>query len=593
MDPCTIEEGFGLLRALMQTRAPLVHDATLMPWLMEVESHDPERYHTQWVPYLASFPQHWQASVMCVNTIEALEHAARVAPFALFEFDGSAWAGLRRHAQQEGKVEPRGWPPGFLTYYGFNDAKIREFVQCEALDQLVDLNLRWGGLTPKGIEVLATCPRLTNLKKLTLQYHYQIGDEGVEALIASPYIRGLTYLNLTQTHATAKGFLRLTESEFSRHLQTLDYGNDIDDAPIGQAFLSSTCLNRLEHLSFCDISSQNVVDVMKSPRASNLRTFEFTPFDAMTIVQMEVFSMTAHLEGLQELDLSNLELTDRHMKLLAQSPTLLSLKTLNLSGNAITSEGVGHLATSTWMEGITSLNLSNNPLDGHLFTHLVQSSCRLEALTIESGYEQDPLELDVGLAMWIASPGSTALRELTIELKSSSQCMHALASTDHITSFQHLHVSNLDADPAGVIALLESSVSNTLTHLNLSNMWEDIPNTSTAVCQALASSCHIERLTHLNLCGIEMTDEALIAISRAPHCISLTHLDISSNSFSKAALKVFASSPYFANVMRLDIDLDGDEHDQEPPEAWEILRHSPYLCESVRAQFDPALELEW
>lgn len=595
MDTIDMDEGFGQLRALMQAHAPVSGEA-LMTWLTKVEAYDPDRYHTQWVPYLAGFPHHWVEPLTTVDTIEALELAAHVAPFAMFAFDGSAWSGLARFARQEGKLPPTGWPPGFLNYYGFNDDKMLEFVKSEALSQLVHLNLVWGNLTPAGIATLADCPWLKDLKRLELRYHYSIKNEGIEALIASRYITQLEHLDVSQTHADSKGFQALAQSDFSRHLRSLHYWNDVNEVSIAKDFNDSRSLTKLQDLKLSNTSSQDISELFMSPNAATLRTFEFNACDEMTPEQFQLIITSPYLTQLEELNLSNLALDDRHMKLCSKSQAFDALHTLDLSENTITSEGIKALTEAAWMRGITSLNLSNNPLDTRTFEHLAQAPCALQILTIQQDDEDDRegphFELDEGLATWLATPKSAALTHLDLTNTHLSTSLYALANAHHIKTFQSLNVQGDDMDAEGLIALLESPVSDTLETLDLSFSWYDTPEALTSVCQAIARSNYLTHLTRLDFGLIDLHNEALIALSNAPQCASLTYLDVSGDSFSDAALKVFASSPHFSNLTTLKIQFAYSDSEHETVEQWKILRHAPHLRDVVRDRFDPELLLE-
>lgn len=71
-------------------------------------------------------------------------------------------------------------PPGKfpkLTYLGLKNSEIQDDIAIaicdhEILDRLETLDLSLGTLSDKGGEALLACPRIKNLKKLDLNYHY-------------------------------------------------------------------------------------------------------------------------------------------------------------------------------------------------------------------------------------------------------------------------------------------------------------------------------------------------------------------------------------------------------------------------------------
>ncbi len=587
-----LDNEFGQLRATMQDNASIQGEA-LMTWLSRVESHDPERYHTQWVPYLESFTHHWRKPLITVDTIEKLEDAARIAPFALFAFDGSAWTGLKRYAMSQGKLPPSSWPPGFLTAHGFNDEKMAAFIESDALVHLSHLNLAWGKLSPVGVTMLAECEALKNLEKLELRYHYDIKNEGLEALIASPHITKLEYLDVSQTHADASAFIALAQSPFARNLRELHFWNRVDQEPIAQAFHASTSLTQLEHLKLSETSSQDICDVLSGPNAASLRCFEFDSTDAMTLDQIQAISSSPYITRLDTLKLPDLELHDEHMRILGKSRTLGAIHTLDLSDNELTSEGIRHLVEAPWSASIKSLKFEDNPLDNKAFEELLNAKFALTHLTLQEDVDQPWIDLDEGFALWLSSPKSASLTHLELEHPRLSKSFAALAKAHHIQNLTTLRIRGEGFDPAVLIALCHSPVCTRLTKLDLSNTWgEDRVEHTVALCQSIKDSAYMRSLTHLDLSGLDLSDEALILLAQAPACSSLTFLNIKHEDFSEHAIRALATSPYFKNLTKLDIDLDYIEPGAPIPTRTKILMDSPHLPREVREHLDPTRHLD-
>lgn len=586
-----LDSAFGTLRALMQ-KATLSDKSSLLTWLIDIEATDPDRYHTQWVPYLAGFSHHWAESLATVDTIDALEHMVRVAPFAWFTFDGSAWTGLKRHAISQGKIPPNGYPPGFLNAYGFNDQKMAELVETPALKRVIHLNLVWGNLTHEGVAMLAQCAWLTDLKALELRYHYNITDEGLHALIQSPYITQLEHLDVSQTSSSAASFIALTQSPFAQNLKELAFWNNVNQTSIAEAFDTSTTLTQLTKLSLSDASNQDICDIFNSPHTSTLQTFKFDAVDPMTPDHIRQISKSPYTKALHTLSLSSLGIADAHLKSLAESQSLRSLHTLDLSTNLITNKGLQHLARAPWLGQITSLDLSHNPLGPNAFDGLIATSFRPTHLALNQPWDNPDPHLDETLARWLVTPNSANLQHLELRCATLSSSLQALAESTHITQLTTLKLLVATVDPSSLLALIRSPVLQTIQDLNLSGIWED-EATTTALCQALKDITPPPKITHLNMDDLYFTDEALIILSQAPLLSTVTHLKITGDMFSNDALYQFASSPYLTNLIELEIDLEDDYVDSPTmSEQRTILYQAPAISDTFRASLDPKNHLE-
>jgi uncharacterized protein (TIGR02996 family) len=95
-----------------------------------------------------------------------------------------------------------------------------------------------------------------------------------------------------------------------------------------------------------------------------LRRLEFHTTQDFPREGLALFSRLPSRACLEELDLSDNDLNDGDVEVLARCPTLARLRVLNLGYNDFTAEGVHHLAASPHVAGLRELNL-----DGGEYCH--------------------------------------------------------------------------------------------------------------------------------------------------------------------------------------------------------------------------------
>ncbi|MCI0703025.1 MAG: TIGR02996 domain-containing protein [Planctomycetia bacterium] len=103
-----------------------------------------------------------------------------------------------------------------LVISGATNADVAAIVRPDYLRNLSHLSL-YGNVTDVGVEELAAWPRAASLKSLHLGWN-PITNRGAFALAGSPYLTGLTNLDLHQTRITHEGFVRLHD-RFAHALQ--------------------------------------------------------------------------------------------------------------------------------------------------------------------------------------------------------------------------------------------------------------------------------------------------------------------------------------------------------------------------------------
>ena len=157
---------------------------------------------------------------------------------------------------------------------------------------LTCLDLSENKLPPRAFLELARCP-LTALTRLTLEFN-EMGDEGAEALAASPHLAGLRELFLNRTNLGPLGMKALVSSPNLSQLRTLDVGNN-------------------------HIGDGGVQALAAFPHLANLTTL-LLGTNGISDLSMAALVRSPHLFRLRNLDLSENDLTDAGALILAEAP---------------------------------------------------------------------------------------------------------------------------------------------------------------------------------------------------------------------------------------------------------------------------------
>ena len=185
--------------------------------LLGNETHR-ELYRSTWLPYIQSFPHHFEQPLTSVHSVKELEHTADLIPCARFELH------VPDKAQEFSTLErsPALHTLSSLVLKTPSDALIQSLLDSTKLNHITALTLcRTNNLNTRHFQRLMQSPLLKNLTKLNLDLasiskHIQtlaqsrhmssithlslasnaIEDHEVYHLAQSPYLKNLTYLSL-------------------------------------------------------------------------------------------------------------------------------------------------------------------------------------------------------------------------------------------------------------------------------------------------------------------------------------------------------------------------------------------------------------
>jgi hypothetical protein len=245
---------FGELRALMQYPAPAgiweyacghpveysdewvegeAWRACVCALILDVSRRDPKVYSREWLPYLASFPQHWRL------------------PLAVQE---QSWQGSSRFSW-----ELHGATASFACF-GFqaisnamNGSRFRDPAKCKVLaatlKDFTHVNFSDHAIMTEGAVALAGCDELSHLTHLVLAGCH-IRDEGVLALARSPHLQRLELLDVSGCGVSDEAIVALCEERCLERLHTLR----LADNTISEEGLRLLVTRPLQQLEVLDVS---------------------------------------------------------------------------------------------------------------------------------------------------------------------------------------------------------------------------------------------------------------------------------------------------------------------------------------------------
>jgi uncharacterized protein (TIGR02996 family) len=251
-----------------------------------------------------------------------------------------------------------------LSENGFPVSSWRAFAESKTFPKLTCLDLNRTDMSNGQMEAFAAADNLP-LTRLDLA-RCSIGNEGLNALVAAPWVESLQWLDLTsnllgpeapRTIAKCKklsnlkyfaltgnsiggtGLKAIAGSPGLRNLTTLLLGRRaVGPRPLhsaaGHEFLEKLDMPKLRHLSLSGLAMET----------GTLRLLKQEKFQTLT-----------------RLDLDNCKLTDEAIPELLRSPSLQGLIELNLSGNSL-KEGVLPLTERRILPRLSRCLLADNPI---------------------------------------------------------------------------------------------------------------------------------------------------------------------------------------------------------------------------------------
>ncbi len=195
-----------------------------------------------------------------------------------------------------------------------------------------------GGRGQAPVAKLAVCPFLARLRSLSLAGGLLQGPGKWNAIVATPFLAGLTELDVSDNPLGSRGLAVLAGSPHLSRLERLDLGGThLSDAALA-AFLGATDLGQLR---FLDLSNNSVGNGGAAALAGS-----------------------PSLAGLRELGLGGNKVGPKGAKALAASSHLGELRSLDLVGSPIADAGARALAEPQALEKLEKLDVRGCGLEG-------------------------------------------------------------------------------------------------------------------------------------------------------------------------------------------------------------------------------------
>jgi uncharacterized protein (TIGR02996 family) len=430
----------------------------------------------------------------------------------LLRAHGKQWAGpLRRFVKKwhfgRGFVEGVTLRAAEFLAHGDDLSRLAPIREVRLLDAV------------KHLPDLAASPYLPRVTGLDLS-HQPLTREGLQKLLNSPHLTGLTSLNLRGTHlCNSLGMRFLAGCPALANLTALDLSDHHnEDRPSRRAFWERYHGRSGPRDEGIVVVPAAVEALAKSPHLSRLTELRLGGHQYHLIPEtMEALAASPLLERLTALDLSFARIDDwrsNWVQTFFNSPRLANLRTLRLARTWLSPAAV---AVCPHLKNLTTLDLS-----GHSFRNYYDDSDPEER--DESGNEMADFARSGHL------PNLTVLRLSGCHL--SDVEMAALGSA---TAFPRLTCLQLDQNgytPAGMRVFAAGRLLPQLRVLNL---------------QGPSSGSWPER--H----GDWLGDEGTKALAEAPNAAGLVHLDLGNQRVADAGVAGLAGSPHLAGLRWLGL----------------------------------------
>jgi Ran GTPase-activating protein (RanGAP) involved in mRNA processing and transport len=356
--------------------------------------------------------------------------------------------------------------------------------------------------------------------------------------VAAPFLRRLTLGSPDVTPAQLATIPQMRQIDWLY----LECGHGTLDDFL--AFAASPHFSSLRHLSIYGYGiGPEVAGILAGARwMPNLRGLSLTE-NAVGDDGAEAIAESSYCANLEELELDRNGLTDRGLITLCHSAYLAKLKALELGDGALTATGIRALRGAPFAPVLRELDLTRCGLDAPAFAELAAGAFpALRALDVNGNR--------AGIAAFVALTGAPFFRSLEVfgaeDCDLGNEIVAALAGTGFL-DLTDLALGDNRIDADGIAALVRSKAATKLRALRLPRN----PLGTDGVIELAGSA--LPHLRELDLQGIRLGKEAVLALVKAPWRGQLTRLDISEDCVGERALDVITER-FGENAVRLDVD---------------------------------------
>lgn len=284
---------------------------------------------------------------------------------------------------------------------------VADLARCPHLGQVPELDLSLGELGNGGVNVLARSPHLAGVRSLDLGRN-ELDDAGVRVLARSPALANLRCLTLNDNGAvSADGVKAVADSPFLAGLTELDLsGNDVSDAGV-RAVAGGRATGRVHTLRLAGnhIGDAGVAALVGSGLLARLLARD--PYldlrdNAVGPAGAEALAGCPDLARAAGVDLGGNYLGDRGAVALAGSGRLGGVRSLRVGRNQLTNEAAFALARAVpGMPRLRQLDVSANRL-GRPGVEALRFVATARGFTVDAGGNGAIPENPVAIGDYIA-----------------------------------------------------------------------------------------------------------------------------------------------------------------------------------------------
>jgi hypothetical protein len=241
-----------------------------------------------------------------------------------------------------------------LRRCGVDARLLRVLLASPAVAGLTHMDLSGNGLGTLDATILATAgTTLRSLRSLDVHFNH-LGDRGLEALVAAPWLEGLERLSLRNNSVGPAGSLALAATPMGR-LRSLDLSFN----PIGGSGLAGLAswgaLSTVETLDLwgCGVDPEGVAALASSRSVGELRRLDLGSNGLGPAGVRALIAADPAAWRVSSLQLALNGIGDEGAELLASWPPLAHVDELGLEHNEIGDSGIGILMSSPFLSDMS------------------------------------------------------------------------------------------------------------------------------------------------------------------------------------------------------------------------------------------------
>ncbi len=221
-----------------------------------------------------------------------------------------------------------------LRYCGLNARMMTMLSESMYLRDVEELVLSNNAIGDDGAIAIATSEPLEGLQKLDVT-SCSIGDEGIEAIAQASWFARLETLKVRYNHHRTRGMFALYARPAQRPRDTLhiQYGTSLSAQDI-EGLLDGEGLDEVRKL---EVFTRHVSEGFWAMLATSSRFSQLMSFEAVSAMNGDdgivQFARWPRLRGLEELKMTNVQMTSRGLEALLDSPYLVNVRRMELSSN--------------------------------------------------------------------------------------------------------------------------------------------------------------------------------------------------------------------------------------------------------------------